>query len=323
MRSEEIPDRSRIIRRASLIALIGNAFLATLKIATGLITGSLAVAGDGIDSSTDVIVAIITLVVSRVIAAPADADHPWGHGRAETVATVALSFILFFAGGQLVLNAISSLFSGEPRRIPGTAALIVTAASIVGKLFLAWSQFTLAKKAKSAMLEANGKNMRGDVLISGAVLIGLGVSTIFGLTWADPVIAFLVGLWIIKSALGIFREANLELMDGTADRALYSELFAAVRSVPMAGNPHRARIRNLASAWDIDLDIEVDGNMSVRDAHSVAAAVEKAIRERIDNVYDIVVHVEPAGDAEKTPDHTERYGLDEASVAASDGEDRA
>ena len=94
-------------------------------------------------------------------------------------------------------------------------------------------------------------------------------------------------------------------MDGNADDHLYRELFEAVQSVQGAVNPHRARIRKMAAAWDIDLDIEVDGSKTVREAHAIACQVEKAIRCRIADIYDIVVHVEPEGHGE----HSEQYGL--------------
>jgi len=284
-----------LIRNASLIAIVGNAALALSKIIVGIAADSLSVVGDGIDSSTDVVISVMTLAVASVIVRPADEKHPWGHGRAETVATTILSFILFFAGGQLVMNALSNLSSGIPPEIPGKAALAVTAASIAGKLLLAWSQYALGKKAGSPMLIANAKNMRGDVLISSGVLVGLGLSIGLGFAAADAVVALLVGLWVVKSALGIFMEANLELMDGSGDRERYDALFEAVRSVPGAGNPHRARMRRIASVWDIDLDIEVDPKLSVLEAHDIAAAVEAAIKERVEGVFDIMVHVEPAG----------------------------
>jgi len=125
----------------------------------------------------------------------------------------------------------------------------------------------------------------------------------------------LVGLWVARSAFGIFREANLELMDGNADTSLYSLVFDAVRTVPGAGNPHRARMRRIAGSWDIDLDIEVDGDMTVRASHDLAGTVEREIRRRVENVYDIVVHVEPAG-ASGSDAHEggERYGLNESSL---------
>jgi len=111
----------------------------------------------------------------------------------------------------------------------------------------------------------------------------------------------------MRSAFGVFREATDEIMDGKADPALYRLVFEAVRSVDGAGNPHRARVRKLASLYDIDLDIEVDGRRTVREAHEIAQSVERAIKERIDGVYDIVVHVEPSGAGE----HDEQYGLNE------------
>ena len=305
MSETRTPHRTQIVRQAALIALIGNLFLALLKIITGALTGSLAVLGDGIDSSTDVAIAIMTLAVGYIINQPSDKEHPWGHQRAETLATIVLAFIIMLAGFQLSMSAFQQLRSGTASKLPEFAALIVTVVSIAGKLFLAFSQYRLAKKSGSAMILANAKNMSNDIIISTSVLVGLGASLVFKLPFLDAITAFLVGLWVMKSAIGIFIELNLELMDGNADSDLYKSLFEAVRSVPGAGNPHRARIRKMASSWDIDLDIEVDGKMTVKEAHKIAGQVEKAIRREIADVYDIMVHVEPAGKGE----HDEQYGL--------------
>lgn len=318
--SISIADRGALLRRASLIALFGNGVLALAKIGTGIWARSLAVLGDGIDSSTDVIIAALSLFVAGIVTRPADSDHPWGHGRAETVATTALSFILFFAGGQLILSGLGHLLRPEPLGIPDPAALVVTLASIAGKGLLAWTQFRYARRADSAMLRANGKNMAGDILISAAVLGGLLLAVVFGVPAADPIAAVLVGLWVARSAFGIFREANLELMDGNADTSLYGRVFDAVKAVPGAGKPHRARMRRIAGAWDIDLDIEVDGSMTVRNSHELAGEVERQIRVRVENVYDIVVHVEPAG-ASGSESHQggEGYGLDEGCLGEDGG----
>lgn len=305
----ETNEKVALVRLASHIALWGNLFLASLKIGTGLLASSLAVLGDGIDSSTDVIIALMSLLVAGIIARPADRKHPWGHGRAETIATTILSFILFFAGAQLMLRAGERLFSLEDTRVPPPLVLVVTLCSILGKLLLAWSQMYLGKRANSAMLKANGKNMLGDVVISSGVLIGLALSILFHLPILDPLVAIGVGLWVIRAAISIFWEVNTELMDGNSDPELYQALFEAVRSVPGTVNPHRARMRRIAGLWDIDLDIEVNPELSVREAHLLASAVEQAIKERVDGVYDIMVHVEPEGEAESHP--TEQYGLRE------------
>jgi len=306
---QDIDSKARIIKAASLTAIIGNTLLAALKIGTGIYAGSLAVIGDGIDSSMDVLIAIMTLIVARIISRPADAGHPWGHGRAETVATAMLSFILFFAGAQLILNSGREIIFGAEREIPSIYALIVTLVSIAGKLLLAWSQYMFGKKANSLMLTANAKNMSADVLLSAGVLAGLGLTFFFNIAVIDSWAALLVGIWVIKSALGIFFEANAELMDGGSDKAFYQAVFDAVKSVEEAGNPHRVRMRRIAGLWDIDIDIEVSPNMRIIEAHWIAYKVENAIKERIENVYDIMIHVEPAGNIEN-----EGYGLSEKTL---------
>jgi len=298
-------DRAGLLRKASVIALVGNAALAAAKLTVGAISGSLAVLGDGIDSSTDVVIAIVTLFTARVVDKPGDREHPYGHARAETMATTILSFVVFFAGAQLFARTAKALLSGEAAAMPSRIAIYVTVASILGKLALSWSQFHYGKKAGSAMLVANGKNMRSDVVISASVLAGLAFTYILGLPILDRVAALLVSIWIVKVAVGIFLETNTELMDGVSDGELYSSLFAAVSSVPGAGNPHRARIRHHGALLIIDLDIEVDRELSVGQAHRIAIQVESAIKASMADVYDVIVHVEPAGNSEEG----ERYGL--------------
>ncbi|MDR2522073.1 MAG: cation diffusion facilitator family transporter [Spirochaetaceae bacterium] len=304
-------EKSVLIRRAALIAIGGNAVLAGSKIIAGVLADSMAVLADGIDSSVDVLIGVMQLVVSGIISRPADEQHPWGHGKAETVATAILSFILFYAGVSLVVKAGRAVLFAEAVETPDMPAVFVTLVSIAGKLLLAFNQYMLGKKAGSDMLKANGANMAGDVVISGGVLIGVGLAKLFNAGVLDAIAAGLVGLWVVKTALGIFVEINTELMDGGSSRAQYKSLFEAVRSIPGAGNPHRARIRKIAGLWDIDLDIEVDGKLSVCQAHEIATRVENAVRERLETVYDIMVHVEPAGDVNN--EKNEGFGLSEAT----------
>jgi len=298
--------KADIIKIASVTALAGNALLAAVKIGAGWYAGSLAVIGDGIDSSVDVLIAVMTLFVANIISRPADEDHPWGHGRAETVATAIISFMLFFAGAQLIMSSLKEIILGSAREVPSLPAVIGTVISIAGKLLLAWSQYLMGKKAKSAMLKANAKNMTADVFLSAGVLIGLGLSMLFDIGLIDSWAAMLVGLWVIKSAIGIFMEANKELMDGGYHRKYYQIVFDAVNSIDEANNPHRVRMRRIAGLWDINIDIEVPPNKTVIEAHWIAYKVEKAIKERMANVYDIMIHIEPAGNLEN-----EGYGLSE------------
>jgi len=286
----------KYIRYAAIIAMVGNATLATLKIIAGIISNSAALLGAGIDSATDILISGITLLTVKIMSKPADAVHPWGHGRVETVATVILSFVIFFAGSQLVIGSVTNIIEGTEPFIPSTLAIVVTIISIVGKISLACCQHILGKRANSAIVKANAKNMAGDVLTSVGVLLGLVISTFTGSAYADSIIAALIGLWIIKSAIDIFLEANLELMDGNTNMEKYKFIIEAVEAVEGASNPHRIRMRRIGGFWDIDCDIEVNPAMTVLEAHDIALKVEEEIKSRLENVYDIVIHVEPEGE---------------------------
>ena len=305
----KITDKNKTVQVAATIALCGNAALALLKIYAGLVSGSSALLGDGIDSSADVLIGVLTLAVVRVISKPADAGHPWGHGRAETVMTAFMSFLLFFMGAQVIIGAVSDLISGPSAAAPPFFAVAVTLVSIAGKMLLAVCQYILGGRADSAMIKANAKNMAGDVVLSLGVLAGLGISRATGSAYADKIIAGLIGCWIIKTAVGIFLEANLELMDGSRDTAPYQVVVEAVNAVEGASNPHRARMRRVAGYWDIDFDIDVDPGCTVTHAHDIASRVEEEIKRRLDNVFDIMIHVEPGGEH-----RDESFGLTEDMI---------
>ncbi|MDL2221292.1 cation diffusion facilitator family transporter, partial [Parabacteroides sp. OttesenSCG-928-N08] len=174
-------------------------------------------------------------------------------------------------------------------------SIYVTLFSIVGKLGLAYYQYLQGKRINSSLLTANAVNMRNDVLISSGVLIGLGFTFLLDMPVLDTVTGLAISLFIIKSSITIFIDTNTELMDGVRDVAVYDHIFEAVAKVPGAQNPHRVRSRQIGNMYMIVLDIEADGNSTLFEAHDIAEAVEESIKQSIENVYDIVVHVEPIG----------------------------
>ncbi len=270
--------------------------------------GSYALVGDGIDSTADVITFILTLIAARLISRPATLKYPYGFGKAETVATKALSFVLFFAGFQFLIAAIQRLLEPEDFGMPGTLAVIAVLISIVGKFLLARYQMKQGKKIQSDLLMANARNMQGDILISVSVLLGLLATLLLKMPLIDLILAILIGGWIIRVAFRIFMDTNTELMDGIDDPAIYARIFEAVESVEGAHNPHRLRTRKIADSYVIGLDIEVEPSLRINEAHHIGKQVEKAIRERLEKVFDILVHLEPLGNIEE-----EEEGLDAAA----------
>ncbi len=287
--------REKVLIRTSWISTIGNAVLSLSKIAVGLLAGSLAVLGDGIDSATDVVISVVMIFTAKIISKPPSHKYVYGYEKAEGIATKILSLIIFYAGMQMFLSSGDRLLSDEPREMPGMIAIWVTVFSIAGKLSLAWYQYRQGKKVNSPLLTANAVNMRNDVLISTGVLVGLFFTFILKMPVLDAVTGLLISLFIIKSSVTIFMESNIELMDGVKDVNIYRRIFDAVACVPGACNPHRVRSRQVGNMYLIVLDVEADGAITLNQAHEIAEAVEDSIKASIENVYDIVVHVEPKG----------------------------
>jgi cation diffusion facilitator family transporter len=292
-------ERRKIISRSSILGIFGNLILSLLKITIGFISGAFALIGDGIDSMTDVFTSAVTLFTSEISSKPPDLVHPYGHGRAETIATKVLSFIIFFAGGQLALTAIRFIISGEQRPVPTNLAYVAIGASIIGKVLLMINKFSAGKKARSAMLIADAKNMRNDIFISLSVLIGVFFTITLEMAILDSISTLVVSAWIIRTAYGIFSETSIELMDGIKDPGYYSKMFSIVKDVEGVSHPHKARIRKINNMFIIDMEIEVDGSLSVREGHEISIKAENAIRAGMDDIYDVNIHIEPVGNTEK------------------------
>jgi cation diffusion facilitator family transporter len=308
-RSNKMEIRNEKIRTASWVGIVGNTLLAVVKIVVGIISGSLAVIGDGIDTATDILTYFITLIAARIMNKPPNYKFPYGYSRAEAVATKVLSFIIFFAGAQLFFTTLIRLIRNESHEIPTLLAIYVTIFSIVSKAAMAYYQFKVGRKIQSNMLIANAKNMRSDILISSSVLVGLVFTQILKMPVLDLVTALLVSIWIMKVAFGIFMETSRELMDGIDDESMYYKIFDAVEEVMGASNPHKVRIRRHSNMYTIALDVEVDGSKTIFEGHKIAKEVETNIKERIENVYDVMVHTEPTGNIEK-----EKFGLSRKNI---------
>ncbi|MDA3780909.1 MAG: cation diffusion facilitator family transporter [Bacteroidales bacterium] len=306
-------ERTKELKKASWIGIIGNSILAILKISIGAISGSLAVLADGIDSTTDVLSFIIGLVAAKFVNKPPNEKYPYGYNRAETIAAKSVSFIIFFAGAQLFYSTILRIINHGELFIPSMLAIYVTIFSVFGKASLAFYQFKIGKKVNSKMLMANGKNMYSDILLSLSVLVGLVCVKIFQLPVIDIIIALGISLLIMKTALDIFMETNKELMDGVEDTTIYYKLFDIVESVEGAYNPHRVRLRKHANMFVISLDIEVDEDITIAQGHEIAVAVEEKIKNKIGNIYDIMIHTEPLGNIEE-----EQFGVSRKVIHSDD-----
>lgn len=306
--SEE--ERRRQIERASVAGIAGNGLLAAFAISAGVVGNSYAVIGAGLDSSIDIVTSLLTLFAARIAAKPPDRTHPYGHGRAETIATKALSFVIFFAGAELAYSTTLDMIHGRGEYLPGSIAFLPIFLALLGKPFLAYYKRRIGRLVESPMLLADARNMMNDVVVALAVLVGLFVTRVFAVRYLDSAMAIGVSLWIIKVAFTIFWETNAELMEGVDDPEVYRKIFDVIESVPGAHHPHRTRVRKLNRMLVVDLDVEVDARLTVEAGHNIGRSVEKAIKASIANIYDVIVHIEPLGNIEQE----EKYGLSERKL---------
>jgi len=294
-------DRVKESKKGAWIGIIGNATLALVKIITGLITGSMAILADGIDTSTDIFTSFVILISAYFSAKPPDKTHPYGHERVETIASKIISFVIFYAGFSLLEESIIRLIKGTSELSLNFLAFLVIISSISVKYYLYVYKHRLGKKLKNLALISDAKNMRNDVLISSNVMLGLIIAKFTKLWFLDSIIAIFISIFIIKTAFEIFMEASYELMDGLPKEKLgiYKDIFSAISKIKGIYNPHRLRVRKVGPKLFIEMDVEVDGNMCVKDAHKLTLEIKKALKEKRGDIEDVTIHVEPIGNIEK------------------------
>ncbi|TYB97435.1 MAG: cation transporter [Kosmotoga sp.] len=298
-------ERNRIAKKASIIGIVVNSILAFFKITFGFLSGSVSILGDGVDSASDIITSAITLVSTQISAKPPDKEHPYGHERAETIATKVVSMIIFFAGGQLALTSIQRLFQGIPEIKHIGIIIVISTVSIATKFFLFRYKYRVGKNISSSVFIADAYNMRNDILISLSVLTGMLVIYFTDLVIIDTLLGMFVSAIVIKNAVELFQESSQELMDGIDQKNdVYRQLFESLKNLDEVRNPHKVRIRKMGYKYLVELDIEVNGSLQVREAHKIAKNVEETIKEKNKNIYDVHVHVEPSGNVED-----EKYGV--------------
>lgn len=299
-------ERHEEIKKGAWVGIFGNAVLAALKILVGLLTGSYAILADGIDTSTDIFTSFVILLSSRISGKPPDETHPYGHERAETIASKIISFVMFYAGASLLVESVKRLVEQEFSLELTLTAFIVVGISVAGKTFLFLYKLSLGRRLNSPATISDALNMRNDIMISGTVLAGMFAMKTFGWWWLDSLLAILVSIMILRTSFSVFYEAAYELMDGMkrTELDMYDDIFAALERFPNVHNPHRVRIRKVGTKYFIEMDIEVDGKMSVKDAHELTVKIRKEMLKRRDDIEDVTIHIEPLGNVEE-----EGFGL--------------
>jgi cation diffusion facilitator family transporter len=287
----------------AITSMVVSAGLALAKITVGMHAHSTSVVSDGFESAGDVLASGLVLFGLVLAARPPDAEHPYGHGRLETLSAMVVGIMLVISGSLISGRAVERVGRSEPS--PAAYALWPVAASVVIKVVLSATKHRYARKIRSSALKADAWNDSVDVLSGLTALTGLG------LTLADPknfaaadhLGGAVVGLIVIFLGVQVVRDTTLQLMDTMPDAELMDRIRKVALSVPGAKGIEKCYARKTGLKWHVDLHLEVDPDLSVLQSHELATQVRIRVKETLDFVADVLVHVEPYQEAVPTLTH--------------------
>ena len=280
-------------RNIAVASIAVSAALAALKIIIGLKANSTAVVSDGFESASDVLSSSIVLIGLIVAARPPDEDHPYGHGRFEILSALFVGAILFATGVLVCYHSVQRAF--EVGHAPEFFAVWPLLISIVFKSILWFLKRVYGRRLGSEGLQADAANDAVDVLSAVVALTGLSFTLYDPKKFVafDHIGGFGVGVVVIVLGIRIMRDTVLQLMDTMPDEAMLDQIRRVALQVPGALGIEKCRARKTGMKYHVDLHLEVDPNLTVQASHDIATQVRIVIKESLDWVADVLVHVEP------------------------------
>jgi cation diffusion facilitator family transporter len=286
-------DRARQSARLVLRGIALNAVLAALKIGGGIIGQTYALIADGTESLLDVFSSALIWAGFRVAERPPDADHPFGHGRAEPLAALAVASLTFLATGWIAWHAIHLILT--PHLGPHWATLPLLAAIVAAKIWFSRRVGAAGAAAGSIALGIEAWHHASDALTSGAAFVGIAIAVIGGRGWeaADDWAALFACCVIAFNGVTALKKALGEMMDTAAPPAVENAVRAIAAGVTGVRALDKCRVRKSGLSHLVDIHVRVDGDLTVRAGHDIAHAVQDALLASVLRITDVSVHVEP------------------------------
>ncbi|ABU79307.1 cation-efflux pump FieF [Cronobacter sakazakii] len=283
-------DYGRLVSRAALAATLVATLLLIIKIFAWWYTGSVSILAALVDSLVDIAASLTNLLVVRYSLQPADEEHTFGHGKAESLAALAQSMFISGSALFLFLTGIQHLITPEPMRAP-LVGIVVTVAALVTTLMLVTFQRWVVRKTRSQAVRADMLHYQSDVMMNGAILVALALSW-YGLHRADALFALGIGVWILYSALRMGYEAIQSLLDRALPDDERQAIVDIVAAWPGVRGAHDLRTRQSGPTRFIQLHLEMEDNLPLVQAHLIAEQVEQAILSRFPGS-DVIIHQDP------------------------------
>lgn len=291
-------ENSRSIIIATWIGIIVNLLLTVIKAIGGILTGSRALVADALHSASDVVSSIVVLFAVKIANKPPDEEHPYGHGKAEGVASIIVALLLIVVGVEISISSVK-VFFGEIPEAPGMIALVILIISIVIKEILFYYKLWLGKKYNSSVLVTEAWHHRSDSLSSLAALLGIGLAIIgekFQVTffiYGDAIAGLIVSLIVVKVGYDLIKSSSNVMLEKVLDREEVKDYEETVLAIDGVKRIDQLLARTHGSYIVIDIKVSVDPNITVKQGHDIAAEVKQSLILKHKEVEDVLVHINP------------------------------
>lgn len=300
-KGEESPDRYKQTIKVTLVGAVVNLFLALAQLVGGFFSQSQALIADGIHTLSDLASDFVVLFAAKLASKDADEDHPYGHGRIETVATIILGLSLSSIGVGIAIDAFGRLTHPELLLNPSIWGLFFAGLAIVSKETLFHYTMRTAKRINSPMLKANAWHHRSDAISSLVVLVGIAGAVFLKIHWLDVAAAIIVSGMIFLMGLQMIKSSVMELVDTALDPGQVNEIQAFIAQIDGVKNVHMLRTRKMGGDVLADVHVQVDSHISVSEGHHIAERVMHSLDDKFSDLNDITVHIDPEDDETSSP----------------------
>ncbi len=283
---------------ATWVGIIVNILLAVLKGIGGILSGSRALLADALHSASDIVSSVVILFAVKIANKPPDKEHPYGHGKAENIASMIVALLLIVVGFEISISSIK-VFFGEMPTAPTSIALVIVGISIVLKEGLFQYKYRVGKKYKSTALISDAWHHRSDSLSSMAALVGIGLAmlgehfNIPFLIYGDALAGIIVSMIVIKVGYGLAKDASNIMMEKVLPEKDIRHFYQTVEAVPGTLRIDQIHARTHGSYVVVDIKCSVDPTISVREGHTIARNIKQTLLKNHADIEDVLVHINP------------------------------
>lgn len=286
--------RTKAGTKASAIAIAANCILTVLNIAIGILSGSYALVSEGAHTLSDVMTSIIAYAGFKIGQKPADKEHPIGHGRAEAISGLVIVVFLAIVAYEIITGALDKIIHPDLITVPDIYAAMMAVFGIFINFIISEYIIRIGKEIKSPAIVADGKHQKTDIFSSIAILFGVAASNM-GYPILDPIVGFIIGLLILKTAHNIAKENINNIMGKVPSQELINNIKYIADNTRGAHNPHNIKVDYFGPYATVYMHIEVNGNMTLSESHKIVHTVENNILKEIPEVKSVMVHACPIG----------------------------